>query len=233
MWSTANSEASLAGAPLAVRVNRRARRLRLRMAGGRLVLTVPTGVSRRRALAWAAGHEGWAREVLAKAPVAVPIGPGSRVPYRGAPLTVCWQTDLPRTVRWVEDRLELGGPEQSVERRVLAWLKREALALLTPETEVLARRLGIMLEGVSVADPRSRWGSCSSSKSIRYSWRLVMAPDFVRKATVAHEAAHLVHMHHQPSFHALVEELLGRDPAPARAWLKREGASLHAVGRAV
>ena len=58
-----------------------------------------------------------------------------------------------------------------------------------------------------------------------------MAPDFVRRATVAHEVAHLVHMNHGPDFHALVEALLGTDPAPARRWLRREGAALHRIGQ--
>ena len=84
---------------------------------------------------------------------------------------------------------------------------------------------------VGIGDPLSRWGSCSSGGTIRYSWRLVMAPDFVRRATVAHEVAHLVHMNHGPVFHALVAELHGADPRPARLWLRREGAGLHGIGR--
>ncbi|MDP8994550.1 MAG: M48 family metallopeptidase, partial [Pseudomonadota bacterium] len=84
---------------------------------------------------------------------------------------------------------------------------------------------------VAVGDPISRWGSCSSSAAIRYSWRLILAPDWVRRATVAHEAAHLVHMNHGPAFHALVGELLGEDPRPAWLWLRREGAALHRIGR--
>ena len=63
-----------------------------------------------------------------------------------------------------------------------------------------------------------------------YSWRLILAPDYVRRATVAHEVAHRVHLNHGPEFHAFVAELLGADPKPARAWLKREGAALHRIG---
>ena len=57
-----------------------------------------------------------------------------------------------------------------------------------------------------------------------------MAPDFVRRATVAHEVAHLVHMNHGPNFHALVESLLGEDPRPARLWLRREGGECEREG---
>ena len=104
--------------------------------------------------------------------------------------------------------------------------------MLTEETREFAAKGGVMAAKVGVGDPVSRWGSCSSSGTIRYNWRLILAPDFVRRATVAHEVAHLVHLNHGPDFHALVEELLGEDPRPARHWLRGNGASLHAVGRA-
>jgi hypothetical protein len=80
---------------------------------------------------------------------------------------------------------------------------------------------------VGVGDPVSRWGSCSASGAIRYSWRLILAPDWVRRATVAHEVAHRVHMNHGPDFHALVERLLGGDRSRARLWLRRHGSGLH------
>jgi predicted metal-dependent hydrolase len=54
-----------------------------------------------------------------------------------------------------------------------------------------------------------------------------MAPDHVRRATVAHEVAHLRHMDHGPAFHALVDELHDGDVGAARAWLRREGRGLH------
>ena len=79
----------------------------------------------------------------------------------------------------------------------------------------------------AVGDPRSRWGSCTHDGDLRYSWRLVMAPNHVRRATVAHEVAHLRHMDHGAGFHALVDELHDGDVAAARGWLRREGRGLH------
>ena len=103
--------------------------------------------------------------------------------------------------------------------------------MLARETAEVARIAGVAVSKVSVADPKARWGSCASTGAIRYSWRLILAPDFVRRATVAHEVAHRVHMNHAPAFHALVAELLGEDPAPATAWLRQHGAQLHWFGR--
>ena len=69
--------------------------------------------------------------------------------------------------------------------------------------------------------------SCTATGDLRYSWRLVMAPDHVRRATVAHEVAHLRHMDHGRAFHVLVDELHDGDVAAARDWLRREGRGLH------
>lgn len=231
IWSTATSELSLAGAPLKVRADKRARRLRLRLdtKGEGLTLTVPRGVSRRRALAWASEHEEWALEALGRRGSGVALAPGAMVPLYGVPHVVDWSAERPRRVQVEPGRLVCGGPLEGLQARLVRWLRAEALAVLTVETKEFAAKRGLKVERVSVGDPRSRWGSCSSSGTIRYSWRLILAPEFVRRATVAHEVAHLVHMNHAPPFHALVAELLEDDPASARAWLRREGAALHRI----
>jgi len=230
--STATCELILGGAPLRLRRDSRARRLRLRVDArhGGLTLTVPAGVSRRRALAWAAGHEDWAREAVGRQGEKVALVPGASVPLFGTPHAIDWAAGRPRRVSSHEGRLVCGGPLEGLEARMLRWLRAEALALLTAETREIARRKGLAVAAVAIGDPRSRWGSCSGTGAIRYSWRLILAPDFVRRATVAHEVAHLVHMNHGPAFHALVAELLGSDPAPARDWLRREGGMLHRIG---
>lgn len=211
----------------------RARRMRLKVdpRTRTVLLTVPRRTSARRALAWAAGHRDWIEATLAAMPEAQPILPGGTVPLRGAPHRIDWQPGRPRRIECQDGRLVAGGPAEGLERRVLRWLKAEALRLLEAETREFAAAAGVMASRVRVGDPVSRWGSCSSSGTLSYSWRLIMAPDFVRRATVAHEVAHIVHMNHGSEFHALVERLLGEDPRRPRQWLKREGAALHRVGR--
>jgi len=215
-----------------LRVNKQARRLLLRLdrRGGGLTLTVPAGMSRRRALTWAVEHEGWAREALARLAPAQALAPGGTVPLYGRPHLIDWSEARPRRTVREADRLLCGGPAEGLEVRLLRWLKAEALRTLTAETREFADKLGKSAERVAIGDPRSRWGSCSSGGTIRYSWRLILAPDFVRRATVAHEVAHLAHMDHGPRFHALVAQLLEADPSPARAWLRREGGGLHRIG---
>ena len=227
--------AGLDGIPVTVRVSPRARRILLRVdpRTRSVLLTVPRRMSERRALAWAAGHRDWVEAALAAIPEHRPIAPGESVPLFGRPRLIDWDPSRPRRILAEPERLVAGGPIDGLEGRVLRWLKAEALALLSRETREVAAQAGVAVARIGVGDPSSRWGSCSSSGTIRYSWRLVMAPDFVRRATVAHEVAHIVHLHHGPEFHALAEKLLGDDPRPARAWLRRHGADLHAIGRKI
>ncbi len=206
-------------------------RLRVDPRTGAVLLTVPKRVSVKRAVEWAAEQQGWIERQLAAVPAPAAIGPGESIPLYGIPHRIDWSPERTRAVRVEEGRIVTGGPAETLEARLLRWLKQHALAVLSRETHEFAAKAGVTVEKVGVGDPLSRWGSCSSAGAIRYSWRLILAPDHVRRQTVAHEVAHRVHMNHGPAFHALVAALFGADPAPARAWLKREGAGLHRLGR--
>ena len=234
IWSIVSFERRLpCGTPLTLKVSPRARVMRLRVdqRTGTLLLTVPRRCSERRAIDWAAGQGQWIEKALADVAPVVPIGAGSSVPLYGKAHIVDWDSKRPRRVLPGNGRLIAGGPAEGLEPRILRWLRGHARDVLSEETRFYAARAGRSVARVAVGDPLSRWGSCSSSGAIRYSWRLILAPEFVRRATVAHEVAHLVHMNHGPDFHALVAELLGEDPRPARLWLRREGAALHRIGR--
>ncbi|WP_299648562.1 M48 family metallopeptidase [Sphingomonas bacterium] len=198
---------------------------------GRARLTLPRRAPLKAALAWADEKAGWLAEQRARLPDARPFIAGAVLPIADETLTITWSEGTRRTVRRVDDTLSVEGPADTVARRVELWLRRAALDLLSRETAEFAALAGVTVTQVAVGDPRGRWGSCASTGIIRYSWRLLLAPGWVRRATVAHEVAHRVHMNHGPAFHALVAELLGADPAAARAWLRANGASLHWVGR--
>lgn len=210
-----------------------ARRLRLSVDAvrGRVLLTMPARGSRRAALAWAEGRRAWVEELLAGAPAGRPFVAEASLPLGDAELVIDWREDRLRTPRRDGDRLLCGGPPDRLASRVEAWLKREALVLLSADTAHFAARAGVGVARVSVSDPRRRWGSCSSSGAIGYSWRLALMPRFVRRSVVAHEVAHRLHMDHSPAFHAAHADVLGDDPRQAREWLRRHGAEMHLFGR--
>ncbi|WP_137897565.1 SprT family zinc-dependent metalloprotease [Sphingomonas sp. 2SG] len=210
-----------------------ARRIRLSLdpASGRARLVVPKRAALKPALAWAQGKTEWIAQQRARLPQPRPFVPGMAMTVADQVLTIGWQPGSRRRVEVDGDILSLSGPLDTLPRRVETWLKRQALDLLTRETADYAAKAGVTVARVAIGDARGRWGSCAHDGAIRYSWRLILAPGWVRRATVAHEVAHRVHMNHAPVFHALVARLYGEDPTPARAWLRDHGAALHWVGR--
>jgi len=218
---------------LIVKVSAQARRMRLAVdpRDGSVRLTLPKRASLRHGLEWAEERRGWIEAELARLPLARPIVPDGFIPLEGRPVKIDWQPGASRTVRKEPDRLVVGGPIESLTPRVLRWLRQEALRLLECETREIAVQAGVTIGKVSVSDPKGRWGSCSGSGDIRYSWRLILAPSDVRRATVAHEVAHRLHMDHSPAFHAAAARLFGRKPIRETRWLREHGSSLHWIGR--
>lgn len=217
--------------PLVIRRSRQARNYRLSYdpTQGTARLSIPWRASVRDALRWAGGHEGWLRSRIEQAPAPIRLVDGGVFPLEGQDTRILWDPMVGRRIAVEDGVLRVGGAAESLGPRVIRWLKARAKTVLEAETRALAVRHTLPLTTVSVGDPRSRWGSCSSSGAIRYSWRLILAPADVRRATVAHELAHLLHMDHSPAFHAAHARLLEADPRPARAWLKAHGAGLHRI----
>ena len=245
MSSTARSEALFRHVdlplPVEIRGVRGARRLRLRLDDRRgvLKLTGPLRMNRKAALAWAAEQREWVKaQVEAMLPLE-PFAPGATIPLEGADVELVWAERGSRTPQLSEGRLACGGPLEGFARRIETFLKRRALDLLSLETAQVAERAGVQVSAVAVGDADTRWGSCTASKRIRYSWRLILAPPAARRFVVAHEVAHLVHMNHGPEFKALERKLFGDqfgaqftgDVTAARLLLRRVGPRLKRIGR--
>lgn len=225
----------VAGAPVRLAVNPRARRISLRLdARGAVVATAPSARALAQAEAFARSRAGWIAERLAARPAQSALKPGAVIPLRGRPVRL---VAVPGrgAARLTGEAVAAGGDSDAFARRVRRLLRAEALADLQARTAVHAAALGLPSPAVAVADARTRWGSCTPPRGpgdrgrVRYSWRLVLAPPFVLDYVAAHEVAHLREANHGPAFWSLCARLYG-DVAPARAWLKAHGAALHAVG---
>ena len=124
--------------------------------------------------------------------------------------------------------VRVGGPQGTVPARLKRWLEAEALSLLADDLAHYCARADVAVPQLGLSRATRRWGSCSGKGVIRINWRLVMAPDHVRRSVVAHEVAHLVHFNHSPAFHALLDDLFEGEVDAANHWLKRHGRSLYA-----
>jgi len=235
-WSTVTSR-QLANHPdlplpvLLCRV-RNARRMRLRLdeRGPTLKITHPWSVRPAAALAWAVSQKSWIEGQLERCLPPQPFVPGAVIPLEGENVRLCWSEDWPRSPRLADAGLCCGGPLAGFSARIERFLKRRALETLSRETEEIAGKVALSVAAVSIGDARTRWGSCSSTGRIRYSWRLILAPPAARRYVVAHEVAHLKHLDHGPVFRALERELFGGDVAAANSILRIDGLRLRRIG---
>ena len=152
---------------------------------------------------------------------------------RGTPHLIVHEPGKRGTVEVAEvdgrPALVVHGDRRHLTRRVADFLKREARrdidALLARHSATVGRRA----TSVRFKDTTSRWGSCTADGKLAFSWRIMMAPPTVIDYLVAHEVAHLKEMNHGPKFWALCRKLCPRTDE-ARAWLKRNGGALQAIG---
>ena len=221
--------------PVEIRIHPRARRLKLRLDDRHqlLLLTCPPRGSRKAALDWAATQRGWVEAQLARTEPATLLIPDAVIPLEGREVRLHWIEGGPRTLSWRDDVLSCGGPLESFGGRIERWLRAQARDLLSADTAECAARARVSVKRVSIGDAGTRWGSCSASGSIRYNWRLILAPPEVRRWVVAHEVAHRLHMNHGPAFKALEAELFDGNADAARLLLRRLGPGLKRVGRLV
>jgi predicted metal-dependent hydrolase len=135
----------------------------------------------------------------------------------------CLRSDVPLS------NLCVSGDEAHAPRRFSDWLRAEVRKDIAMSVEKHAKTLECNPKRIAIRDQATRWGSCSISGTLSFSWRLIFAPPFVLDYVAAHEVAHLREMNHGPRFWRLV-----RDAVPlmqrARIWLKTHGASLHRFG---
>jgi hypothetical protein len=232
----------LEGGPVRVRLVRRAnaRRCVLKVASASrdVRLTVPPGESMRRARAFAERHGDWILERLRGLPPPVPLEDGAVLPFAGEPHVIEHRPQARGTV-WIEPgdsapllpedaypRLCVAGRYLHLRRRLRDWLEDQARERLTVSARAYARRLGVSFRRISIRDQKSRWGACSASGTLTFSWRLILAPPHVLDYLAAHEVTHIRQMNHSPAFWRTVRELCAETDR-AEAWLKRNGPDLH------
>ena len=216
--------------PLRIRRHARATRMTMRLApdGSEVRITLPQWGRSGDAMSFVHSRKDWLAQQLARVPQAAPPAPGGTLLYRGTPHPIDWHAAHPRSPRLHEGRLCCGGPAEGLPGRLARWLAAEGQRLMSDDLAFYCARGGVAVPALRLSSAKRRWGSCSSSGTVRINWRLVQAPDAVRRSVVAHEVAHLLHFDHSPAFHSTLAGLFEGDLPAADRWLKAHGRGLYA-----
>lgn len=203
-----------------------------------VIMTVPLKCNLADAGSFLSNHIEWVREHLGAVPHPVPFAQGEIIPFRGIPHKICFtgvragDFQVRIEARGPDyPRLTVSGSLDGAPRRLSSWLSEQARLELDRCVQVHAVRLGVRPKRIVVRDQSSRWGSCSTTRVLSFSWRLIMAPPSVLDYVAAHEVAHLAEMNHGPRFWALVARTMPQKEA-ARQWLRVHGMDLHRYGHA-
>jgi predicted metal-dependent hydrolase len=207
--------------------------LRVRAATRDVLLTMPSRSTLKSAREFAERHAAWIGVRLERLPRPVAFVEAAKTPLRGVDHTIVHRPGE-RGVVWTEigahgPLLCVSGDKPHMGRRVRDFLKREARKDIEAAVARHAVRLNVAPRRITLRDTVSRWGSCSSTGALNFSWRLILAPSEVLDYLAAHEVAHIVHMNHSPMFWKLTRRLFP-ETDKAEAWLKTHGAYLHRFG---
>lgn len=212
--------------PVTIRQHVRAKRLILRIDPRTrgVIVTKPRRVSLRQAQQFVEERKLWIMHQLSRLPDTISVDALDTIIILGQRYQIERVTS--GGVVWMEgDRLFVNGQPDQVAGRIRRFLRQHAKEVLAVRAAHYADRLGVSYEKIVVKDTTSRWGSCSHSGTLSFSWRLIMAPSAVLDYVVAHEVAHLIEMNHSAAFWKLVAGVCP-DYRHAKAWLKQNGETL-------
>jgi predicted metal-dependent hydrolase len=224
------------GFDYSLRRSTRAKNIRITVGQDGVVLTLPGRTAERHGHEFIRERHDWITRTLAKIEVADEIvasralGDGSTVPFIGWDLTLRLLEGSSGRVTLKPASAELWVRIPDARRETVAaalerWYRRQAKEVFTERLDAVVARNGTAYERVAVRDQKTRWGSCSTSGTISFNWRLLLAPESVLDYVVEHEAAHIEVRDHSPRFWALMDARVD-DWKDSRLWLKRHGATL-------
>ena len=217
--------------PVRFRPNKTARRIILRIdfETDGVVLTMPKWARQADAMALLSERTDWVLARLGALPPRIAFADGALVPVFDAPHIIRHAPGRGRAVVREGGEILVSGGAEHFARRLGDWLRAQARTEISARARPLAAGIGARIQRITVRDTRSRWGSCSGARNLSFSWRLVMAPEWVMDYVIAHEVAHLRHANHGPDFWGLVAGL-GVRVKEARRWLNGNAQRLQRIG---
>jgi predicted metal-dependent hydrolase len=214
--------------------SKRAKQLRLRIDpyDGIPKISAPPNLSMMTIKRFAQEKIAWITAELDALPPRKGLANDSCIPILGVDHTILHCPEARRGV-WCQGKtICVSGQAEYLERRVQDWLKLKANKIITPIAMDYARVIKKKISGITIKNTKSRWGSCSNTGRISFTWQLIMTPEQVMKYVIAHEVCHLEEFNHSEAFWRLVERIFGKYESE-KDWLKKNGPTLYRYGNSL
>ncbi len=166
----------------------------------------------------------WLERIFTNAPTKTTLKPGDYIEFLGKKYLLNHNPNQ-HTNTICNNTIIVGGDIRMFERRIRDLIKTQLLQEI--KTIIHTTPKDFWPKRIALRDTSTRWGSCSSTGTMSFSWRLAFAPYDVMRYVIIHELAHTQHMDHSPEFWHTVSELYGFGVERARRWLNVHGAELH------
>jgi predicted metal-dependent hydrolase len=218
-----------------VRRSSRAKNIRITVGENGVVVALPERVAERHAHEFVAERAAWIERALSRlrrheqTVLARSLADGSTIPYLGSELTLRLAPGAGRVharldEQWVRVRTT-DTSREAVAPLLERWYRRQAREEIARRLDPVVARNGTVYSKLAIRDQRSRWGSCSSSGTLSFNWRLLLAPEQVLDYVIEHEAAHIEVRDHSKRFWALMDARVP-DWRIWRDWLRDHGGTL-------
>ncbi|MGH8372705.1 MAG: M48 family metallopeptidase [Gammaproteobacteria bacterium] len=99
-----------------------------------------------------------------------------------------------------------GGDESSIRRALRRWLAAKARSHLTPRVDRLCGFTGIGYKKLQIRGQRSRWGSCSSNRTLSLNYKLLFLQPSLVRYLIIHELSHMRVLDHSARFWNVVAQ---------------------------
>lgn len=208
----------------------RYKRYTLKIAGGSIRATMPAEGDERRMMSFIEENRDKLRKMLEKHPNQSFLDENTNLEMTSFRLSITrterknMRVFLNQGILTIEFPASIPLHKEIVQKKIREILKNvlrhEAKRLLPERVEALAQQYGFSYTGVKINSSRTRWGSCSSRKSINLSLYLMQLPWHLVDYVILHELCHTREMNHSDRFWSQMDQVTDKKAKALRRELK-------------